>query len=100
MAVRVTYSTTVTGFSTRAVRCADCGEEYLYDLRRDAAATEALGPANREARFRASDRAHLGLQRALQTAVDLVPCPTCGCYQPDMVAHLKQRRGRWLRRCG
>src|SRR5262249_9827033 len=57
MAFRVTYCTTVTGFSTRGVRCAHCGEESLNDVRRDAAAVETTCDGrNPEARFRIDSR--------------------------------------------
>src|SRR4051794_4405566 len=71
MASRVIYTATVTGFPARGVCCANCVEESLFDVRRDAAATAVGGTGvDPHARFRASDQAHQKLSRELHSAED------------------------------
>ncbi len=97
MGYRVIHTSTVTAYAARGVRCAHCGEDYLYDVRRDAAESETSSThTDSGAAYRASERAHQEVQLQLQTAIDLVPCPTCGAYQPDMVAYLKRKYLRWM----
>jgi hypothetical protein len=101
MGYQVHHYSTVTGFSARGVRCAHCGEEYVYDVRRDASGTAmSRNSLDGGAQHLASARAHDELSQKLQGAVDLVPCPTCGGYQPDMAAHMRRQRLRWLMHLG
>src|SRR5262249_36274356 len=81
----------------RTVHCVHCGEQYLYDVRRDAAACQSTCSfADPGAAQRASDQAHQEVALQLREAVDLVPCPTCGGYQPDLLTVMKRRFLRWM----
>jgi hypothetical protein len=93
-----TYTTTVTASIARAVRCAGCGEAYLYDLRRHVRASSfsPLGLINEDARGHAQQAAHERAQDELRRGVDPVPCPSCGLFQPDMVHQLKWDAWSWL----
>jgi hypothetical protein len=94
----IEYTTTVAIYQTRAVCCAHCGEKFLYDLKaRGTAKENATGGQNRElAQGLSAARAREEANTLLNGAIDPVPCPSCGCYQPDMVLHLKKKYCRWL----
>lgn len=95
---RVANATTL-GFSARSVRCEQCGERYLYDVKREGSGEgwSLFSLDNEGARERALWRAREDLRRKLR-GDDAVPCPTCGWYQRDSVALLRARSWRWLGR--
>jgi hypothetical protein len=96
------YTASVRVFQTRTVCCANCGEQYLYDMKAKGQAKASTGEgfiralSGSEAKEKASAEARASAEQQLADTIDVVPCPTCGNYQPDMVALLKKRRHPWL----
>jgi hypothetical protein len=57
------------------VCCAHCGEEFFYDMKAQAG-------------------------QHLEEADDVVPCPCCGAFHPEMVAIIKREYLGWMRTIG
>lgn len=91
-----TYTATVSGSTTRRERCAGCSRVFEYVIKRTAAGGghSAFWLNNAGAAVSADTRARSNLQRMLNEAVEPVPCPTCGIFQPNMVAALRQQLGK------
>jgi ribosomal protein S26 len=94
------YTATAHGSVPKFVRCEQCGQEYVYTLGATAqgAATSLLflDDAGADARSRAA--AEAAVAAALRGRCGVVPCPSCGHVQPDMVAVARARRYGWMRR--
>lgn len=91
------YTSTVSRTVARQVRCENCRTVYGYQLTRRASGTgrSAYMLNNQGASRRAKERALAKLDAAIQNGVDLVPCPTCGCFQTDMIRLMRSRTHRW-----
>lgn len=74
-----TYTTTVSLCCGKEHKCAGCGSTYAYVLKREVKGQGASSEASEKA-------ASKNFDKALEREVDAQPCPTCGLYQPDMVA--------------
>jgi len=106
----VIYSTTVQGEILRAVRCEHCSHEYGYCMTRtvladsfDVFSMAALRAGLRNplsAKRATQETAEEQLREQLAKECDPVPCPSCGWYQADMVAHLQKHYHRWLSSLG
>ena len=72
----------------KAHTCLGCGCRYAYRMIR----TLAYGGSTPE---RATEKAQAAGDRAMARDVDRQPCPTCGLYQPDMVAGRRRSSHRW-----
>ena len=85
------HQVSLSGETTREVRCAKCGAKYTYQMRRSGAgyATAWGFIGGGWARDRAAVKAEKNLERALRTGADPVPCPACGHYQSKMVWKIK-----------
>jgi hypothetical protein len=96
------YTATATAFAARSVHCEHCGERYLYDVPRDGEGkgTSLFFLDNEGACARANARAQRQAQRRVQKDIELVPCPTCGSFQKNMVALIRRRHWRWLKFLG
>ena len=83
---QTTYTATLKVNCRKEHTCVGCGDVYSYALDRDvgASSTESAEAAQKMAKEKAA--------QIMQKAVDLHPCPTCGLYQPDMVAKLRKKR--------
>jgi hypothetical protein len=99
-----TCTATVTSFRTKAVCCSHCGTDYLYDMKRQGAGGVTIVGDRRldheELKKEAAAKAEVDVDQKLDREVDLVPCPACGCYQPDMVEVLRRDHLRWLMMVG
>jgi hypothetical protein len=82
MAVIVTVRATASGRCWKQHGCVACGGTYRYLFERSVTSRGRPGdPVETWARE--------GLARQLEEDFDDCPCPTCGSYQPDMVARSK-----------
>ena len=73
----------------KAHTCAGCGCRYAYLMVRK----RAYGGSTPE---RATEKAQAAADRAIAREVDRQPCPTCGRYQPDMIAGRRRSLHGWL----
>ena len=83
-----TYTAKVAVNCEKEHTCAGCGAVYSYPL----VCTIAGSSTNSEQAAR--KQAEANAAAAIKKKIELHPCPTCGLYQPDMVA--KQRKVRHL----
>ena len=83
--------------AVKEVTCQHCQAEYLYVIERTAIGqATTLYHFNEEgARDRSQTRAQTNLQ-VIEKDFDLVPCPNCGSYQPQMVAFLRRTQHFWM----
>ncbi len=72
----------------KAHTCLGCGCRYAYLLVRKL----AYGGSSPE---QAAEKAQAAADRAMAREVDRQPCPTCGLYQPDMIAGPRRAFHRW-----
>lgn len=88
---------TLTGVTLKVVECKGCGGSFVYRMERRANgyASNLLWLDGDGARERATKEAEKQLEKALNKGCDLVPCPGCGCYQPDMVQRKRTRIMWW-----
>ena len=91
-----TYTSTVAGSRRKRKTCVGCSCSFEYTITRVAQGGGHSGfyLNNRGAAESAKKRAQANLVRALDEAIEPVPCPTCGIYQPDMVQALRERHGK------
>ena len=73
----------------KAHTCLGCGGRFAYLMCRKL----AHGGSTPE---RATEKVRAAAQRAMASDVDRRPCPTCGLYQPDMIALRRRSWHRWL----
>jgi hypothetical protein len=88
------HTTKVTGSILRRMKCDGCSFEFEYVAARDGwggGHSPFIVFNNAGAAAAAEKRARASLNRALDEAVEAVPCPACGIYQPDMVRALRKR---------
>ena len=92
------YTATVSGQIPKFVTCEKCTMEYVYLMQRSAQGegTSFLFLNNAGAQDRAQAEAEAALFRKLQKSCDLVPCPSCGWYQNDMVLRSRKLLHRWI----
>ena len=81
------YTTTLNLKCRKEHTCVACGAVYSYDFARKIAGRASTAKG-------AQKKAQKLAQQALDTQVDLHPCPACGVYQPDMIG---QQRVKWHR---
>ena len=91
------YTSTVSRTVARQVTCENCRTVYAYQLMAPCLGNwpQRIHARQPGASRRAKQRALEKLDAALQTAVDLVRCPTCGCFQTDMIQLMRSRMHRW-----
>lgn len=91
------YTSKVSWTVPRQVTCENCRTVYGYQITRRASGTgrSAYMLDNQGASRRAKEWALANLDAALQTAVDPMPCPTCGCFQAEMIRWMRSRMHRW-----
>jgi hypothetical protein len=94
-------SARVTGTAWKPTVCRGCGEKYYYRMTRattgarDANVTMSQEEGQRAAQATAEQR----LWDVLAEDFNLIPCPTCGKYQPEMCEELRERKCKpaWTR---
>jgi hypothetical protein len=94
----VDFSSRLQGKVAKEVACTGCGEHYVYILEREASGsgTSLYGLDNSGAQERALSSAAAKLDDYLRNDFEIVPCPNCGTYQPEMVASLKRSHKMWI----
>ena len=97
-----TYRATVRRKLPKGVKCGQCGFEYAYLLQAMVTGngTSLLFLDNQGASDRALWQAEQSAQRYLERETDVVPCPSCGYIQPEMVVKARELRFSWLKRAG
>jgi hypothetical protein len=92
------YTARRTADILKEVTCEKCGTQYMYGMQRteEAQGVSLYGLDDQGAQDRAVQAANENLQRALESAFELVPCPQCGAYQSQMIAFLKNAHLKWL----
>jgi hypothetical protein len=88
----------LSGTTVKEIVCAKCRTKYAYAINRTAQGygTTLYNADDEGAMKQAKENAQAILKNTLETAIELVPCPHCGDYQPDMVASLKNVHLKWL----
>jgi hypothetical protein len=91
------YSVTLRQTIVRQVRCEKCNASYNYPVVRTAVGTgrSAYMLDNAGAQSRAKASAQSKLQAAISNGVEVVPCPSCGWLQQNMVRLLRDRQYVW-----
>jgi hypothetical protein len=89
------YTSVVSGSTTRRERCVGCSYLFAYEITCEAAGGghSPFFLNNAGAAAKAEIRARANLDRALNEAIEPVHCPACGIFQPHMVRLLRERRG-------
>lgn len=89
------YTTSVSGSTTRHERCVGCSCLFEYEITREATGGghSPFFLNNTGAAASARIRARANLNRALHEAIEPVHCPTCGIFQPEMARVLREQRG-------
>lgn len=92
------YTAQMSATAVRDVTCEKCRTRYAYAIKRSdfGTGTSIYGLDDAGAERRAANQAAERLREALDNAIELVPCPNCGHYQPDMSAFLKRAHLKWL----
>ena len=75
----------------KVVTCSHCQQRYAYQLELETTG-QVVGPPltfDTEAAKLAQARAEERLSKMARNVVTPLPCPNCGCYQPDMVERLR-----------
>ena len=98
MIVGLQYNAAVGGSVVKDVECESCRTEYVYLMER---VGKGVGNSlylldNEGAERRAESAAHSALERKLQRECDVVPCPSCGHVQQQMVRRAKRNLHRWV----
>jgi hypothetical protein len=88
----------VSGTTIKEIICAKCRTKYAFAVNRTAQGygTSLYNADDQGAKKRANENAQANLKNSLENALELVPCPNCGDYQPDMVAFLRNAHLKWL----
>jgi hypothetical protein len=96
------YEAAQTAAVWETVRCEKCKEHYHYEKIRRGVGGARKGwaglslPMTLSAEQRAEKLAAYRLMRALERGIDVVPCPSCGWVQGDMVREMKRSTARGL----
>jgi hypothetical protein len=88
----VEFTTLAKGKAVKKVHCESCGNDYVYLMKRgfEGLETAWLSSTEKKAKDMSKMKAVLGLQMMLDADCELIPCPECGWYQPNMVKKIRQ----------
>lgn len=84
-----TYTSTLNIRFWRSHTCAACGGQFAYLMQRKIVGS-GLSPE------KASKKGQAKAEKAFAKEVDVLPCPSCGLYQPDMIAKRRTNRHTWI----
>jgi hypothetical protein len=90
--VATRWVVTVQGTSWKVITCSHCRQRYAFLLELETTGTDVGPPLwldGEGATKRARARAEENLSKMARNLVYPLPCPNCGCYQPDMVDRLR-----------
>jgi hypothetical protein len=92
------HTVQLTATKVKEVTCEKCRTQYAYALSRSefGTATSVYGIDEEGAHGRAAGTAATKLDYSLFGAFELVPCPSCGAYQAQMVTFLKNAHLKWM----
>jgi hypothetical protein len=92
------HTVQLTASIVKEVVCEKCRTQYFYAVQctESGLGTTVYGIDEQGAQDRARRSAGAKLENALNCAIDLVPCPNCGTYPPDMVNLLKNAHMKWM----
>lgn len=90
--VATRWVATAQGAVWKVVTCSHCQQRYAFLLEMETTGTEVGPPLSfgSEGARQAQARAEENLSRMARNVVFPLPCPNCGCYQPDMVERLRE----------
>lgn len=82
---------TAHGTFWKVVACSHCLQRYAYQLKLETTGKDVGSPwtLDIDGPKRAQARAEENLSKIARNVVVPLPCPNCGCYQPDMVDRLR-----------
>lgn len=82
---------TARGTFWKVVTCSHCRQRYAFPLELETTGKDVGSPwsLDVEGAKRAQARAEENLSTIARNVVYPLPCPNCGCYQPDMVDRLR-----------
>jgi hypothetical protein len=88
------YTVAATAAVMKQVHCERCGAHYHYAMARTGLARDcSFYCLNEEqTKARAHEKASAAARELLEKECEAVPCPSCGWYQQDVVAHLRKNR--------
>jgi hypothetical protein len=97
--IKTDYTAWRIGAISKMVCCEKCGTDFGYTMYREASGqgTSLYYIDETGAADRANRRAESNLQRALADEVEPVACPTCGCFQRNMVWEARRRYLKYMR---
>lgn len=81
---------TITGTRAKTVKCEKCQVGYVYQVTR-----KATGPLSSLMEPKRHNVNYI-LDAVLNSAIEPVPCPSCGWLQADMIPITKGRQKRWM----
>ena len=89
--VATQWVATARGTVWKVVTCSHCRQRYAFLLELETTGKEVGPPLSLgdEGTRRAQARAEENLSKMARNVVFPLPCPNCGCYQPDMVDRLR-----------
>jgi hypothetical protein len=89
---------TVQATAMKKVRCEFCHAEYFYKMYRmvQSQSSNLLFIDGAGAKSRAANAAAKALKSRLEKGCEPVSCPSCGCYQTNMIARLRRKKFTWL----
>jgi hypothetical protein len=98
----LTTTVTVEGRIPKLVLCEQCGEQFVYLLKRQAQGegTSLLFLDNDGAKHRAEGRAQEALIDLINRAHDPIPCPQCGRIQTNMIPRAKRLHRKKMGQAG
>jgi hypothetical protein len=89
--VATRWVATARGTVWKVVTCSHCQQRYAFQLELETTGQEVGPPLSvgDEGAKLAQARAEENLSKMARNVVIPLPCPICGCYQPDMVDRLR-----------
>jgi hypothetical protein len=95
----VVYHATVTGTALKERECECCHEKFVYPMTRteEGWGGTFLGLNEARAEKESSAEARASLRQVLAEEFEIIACPNCGKYQPEMAEQLRYKAFGWKR---